>query len=107
MEMNAWGAAAAIGSILVVMLGIIKIMSWGIRKPCEEKFEQQKQEQKTIMGKVEDMKKVETQVELLRQEIGWVKQRMTEMEKSLGRMTDKLQLIYLEMPKRKTNGDKS
>lgn len=109
--MNGWQALAIIGSVvgsvIAIVLGVVRLAGARIKKPCEDLFlkeeERMNEMEKGIEKGIDDSRKTDLKLELLRQEVSWIKTRMTEMEKQIGKLLDKMQLIYLEMIKRKDN----
>jgi hypothetical protein len=108
---NGWQALAIIGSVvgsvIAIVLGVVRLAGARVKKPCEDLFlkeeERMNEMEKGIEKGIDDSRKTDLKLELLRQEVGWIKTRMTEMEKQIGKLLDKMQLIYLEMTKRKDN----
>lgn len=105
--MTGWQAVAVIGSVvgsmLVIVLGIVKLASGKTRKICEDRFTREEGRMEQLKYDVDKSKETAVKLELLRQEVGWIKGRMAEMEKQIGKVLDKMQLIYMEMPKKKDN----
>ena len=109
--MNGWQALAIIGSVvgsvIAIVLGVVRLAGAKVKKPCEDRFIKEEERmgelEKGIEKGIDDSRKTDLKLELLRQEVGWIKTRMTEMEKQIGKILDKMQLIYMEMPKRKDN----